>query len=148
MPIKIRGVTELARRLKIDLDRALVPAYVAIAEVIRNEIAPYPPAIPAKDKRWYERGYGSKYRRKDGGITGRKTSEMLGRRWDVQAGPVSAVVRNNASYAPFVHDDERQAAVHRRTGWVTDRQAVDRVARSGAWDRILGTAVRKTLGID
>lgn len=148
MAVRVRGATELAKQLNVDLQRKLVPAYVAIAELVRNEIAPYPPAIPAKDKRWYERGYGTKYRRKDGGITGRKTSEMLGRRWEVRAEGRGATVRNSASYAPFVHGDNDQAAIHRYTGWVTDYEATSTVARSGAWEAILGAAVRRLLNID
>ncbi len=143
--VKLRGVTQLARRLRGNLDETLQPAYVAIGELVRGAVAPYPPAPPPTEPSWYERGYGGKYRRRDGRITGRKTSEMLGRRWSVTARSKGAVVQNAASYAPFVHDAEKQNRVHAVRGWVTDRQAIDRVVRSGAWERMVRTAVFKAI---
>ena len=146
MAVKIRGVAALARRLKGNLDETLKPAYVAIGELVRGEVAPDPPALPPRDPSWYERGYGGRYRRRDGRVTGRRTSEMLGRRWSVTARGRGAVVENSASYAPFVHNAERQNRVLGTRGWVTDRQAIDRVVRSGAWERMVTTAVYKALG--
>lgn len=145
MAVKIRGVAALARRLKGNLDETLKPAYVAIGELVRGEVSPYPPAIPPRDPSWYERGYGGRYRRRDGRVTGRKTSEMLGRRWAVTARGKGAVVTNSASYAPFVHSAEKQNRVHAARGWVTDRQAIPRVVNSGAWERMVRTAVNKAL---
>lgn len=145
MAVKLRGVAALARRLKGNIDEALRPAYVAIGELVRGEVAPYPPALPPSEPSWYERGYGGKYRRRDGRVTGRKTSEMLGRRWSVTARGRGAVVENSASYAPFVHSAERQNRILGARGWVTDRQAIDRVVRSGAWERMVTTAVNKAL---
>ena len=147
MAVKIRGATQLAKRLAGNLNDTLRPAYVAIGELVRGEIAPYPPAPPPSAPSWYERGYGTKYQRKDGRITGRKRSEMLGRRWAVTARGNGALVTNSASYAPFVHDAEKQNRVHAARGWVTDRQAIDRVVRSGAWERMVTTAVYKALNL-
>lgn len=145
MTVKIRGVAALARQLKGNLDQTLKPAYVAIAELVRSEVAPYPPAVPPSPPSWYERGYGTKYRKRDGGVTGRKTSQMLGRRWSVTARGNGAVVENSASYAPFVHSYEQQTLLHGARGWVTDREAIQRVVNSGAWERMLITAVNKAL---
>lgn len=96
---------------------------------IEGKIKPYPAASeansPAND-RWYERGFGSRWKRKDGSIGGRKSSETLGRRWTIKAknNGLTVMIGNNASYAPFVHDKDKQAAFHQRRGWKTAQDVV------------------------
>jgi hypothetical protein len=82
--------------------------------------------------RWYERGWGSKYRRLDGVITGKKTSEVLRAQWSTKSRDkgLTRVVGNSASYAPWVHAAEEvngkgpQASFHKRRGWKTDEQVL------------------------
>jgi len=59
---------------------------------------------------------------------------------------IGAIVGNTATYAPAVQHYKEQAWFHRRTGWVTDKQAVDKAIQTGAVDRIVQMAVRKVLG--
>lgn len=146
MPIKINGVAALARELRVDFDRSMAPAYLAVGELVRAEIAPYPPAPPYTPPSWYERGYGTRYQNRNGRKSGRKTSEMMGRRWDVRSrGDGSALVINTASYAQWVHSYDRQARVHTRRGWMTDRMAVQRVERGGAMRKVIEARLQKLL---
>jgi hypothetical protein len=99
----------------------------AVGLHIKGKIDKYPPATeansPGDDRRsWYERGYGPKWRRKDGSVGGKKTSEMLGRRWTVNASSSQVVIGNNVSYGPYVQDEEHQADFHKRRGWKTAQQ--------------------------
>lgn len=116
--------------------------------MLKNFIAQYPLASEANtpyQRRWYERGYGPKWMRKDGSVKGLKTSETLGRKWSVVArSDTEVVVGNNASYAPFVQSAEKQANFHRQRGWRTDDMAIKETApkivamAQREIDRILG----------
>jgi hypothetical protein len=145
--IEVTGLDEVVKRLGKDLRPALKKAALAIGEEIRGKIAVYPvqPA-PVNPSRWYQRGYGSKWRRKDGSIGGRATSEQLGQKWATRAKGWGAVVGNPASYAPWVQSEEKQAAIHKATGWVTDAKAAEAVVRSGVVKEIVEEAVVKELG--
>lgn len=96
---------------------------------LKDYIAKYPKSTIANDPRartWYERGYGPKWRRRDGSIGGSKTSETLGRRWTtrVEDSGRRGIVGNNASYAPFVQAEEQQASFHKARGWRTDAETL------------------------
>jgi hypothetical protein len=113
---------------------------------IEGRVRPYPPATYANqprswtsggDNRWYERGYGPKWVRKDGSINGRKTSRFLGRQWTREIsiypngvsqmgirGPVAeAIMGNSAPYVNYVQG-RKQARFHAERGWVTLDDAV------------------------
>jgi hypothetical protein len=102
------------------------------AQNIKAYISKYPPATMANAQqpypgRWYQRGFGPRWSLVGGGVSGRKTSETLNRRWSVkktQAG-FGAIIGNNASYAKYVHSDEDQARFHSLRGWITDKQAIE-----------------------
>lgn len=147
MEVEIKGVRELARKLNESIERTVQPALVAVGAVLQNIIAPYPAApTPKRDNQWYERGYGTKYRRKDGTITGRKTSQFLNRSWSVEPkGARQVIVANRATYAKWLHLEQTQTRQHQRTGWITDRTAVDRASASGDIIRIVDTALQQVL---
>ncbi len=123
--LEIRGIDELERKLgKVEAALRLGPILRAAALSIKNEVARYPrhtiansPANPTG--RWYERGFGPRWMRRDGSVGGSRTSETLGRRWTTRASPREARIGNNASYAPFVQGRDQQAAFHARRGWKT-----------------------------
>jgi hypothetical protein len=124
---------------------------------------------PANPKgRWYERGYGPRWwvsgevglsagysgksatgRRREvlalskrGAIHGRATSEMLNRSWHVeQTGPVRFVISSNASYAGQLHRFGEQARWAKSRGWLTDRDAVRAIVRSGRAEKIVTAAI-------
>lgn len=127
--IEIKGLDKTLRKLSH-------PAHVAAAKRglqagavhIKGTVDEYPPATEANSPgqpRWYERGYGPRWRRKSGGIGGRKSSETLGRKWTVASrnAGLTQIVGNAVSYGPFVQDEDRQASFHKRRGWGTIQKA-------------------------
>lgn len=142
-----------------DLVRGLPPAVQAAAvgylEAFRNTLTPYPPASEANRPnargRWYERGYGPRWTRKDGGTGGAKTSQMLGRSWQVAPTATGAHLWSRATYAGAVHRDPRsalrptQVGFHGRRGWRTTADAYGELAARRIWERLLITACRKVL---
>lgn len=151
MNVQIVGLDRVRRSMAISVKPALRAITKAVAAQVQGEIAPYPPASAANrpggpGSRWYERGYGSRWRRMDGSIGGRPTSETLGRRWSISGwGGIGAVVRNIASYSIYVHDHGYRAWFHKRRGWVSDKEAVDKVMSSGVVDRIVDAALVRLL---
>ena len=107
-------------------------ASLVIASAIQDRIAPYPSPRPGQR---YIRGYG---------FPGRRTSEMLGRRWGIKKEPRGARLYNTASYASYVHSDADQARIHKGR-WITDKTAVDSVLSDGTAENILIQAIRKAL---
>ena len=110
---------------------------------LKATVSEYPGASVANqpNHRWYERGYGPRWSRKDGSIGGRKTSEMLNRSWGIARKSWGAIVGSRASYSPVVHSHKEQARSHRARGWVTDKMAVDKLLKSGKVDRAVKAAV-------
>lgn len=121
--------------------------------------------------RWYERGYGPRWwvagegvsagyagkskggQRREvlqaarrGRVEGRKTSEMLNRSWHVEkVGELRYKIFSHASYAPRLHAHGEQADWAKRRGWVTDREAIVYVIRSGKAQQIIIGAVMRRL---
>jgi hypothetical protein len=128
--VDVNDLRKLAK--KLDIEDAFKDGLFAAATYIKGVISEYPPATAANlpqpyPARWYERGFGTKYKTKDGTIKGNKTSEILGKRWTVKKldNGNDAEVGNNASYAPFVQDKTRQAKKHKQTGWPTVQQVAE-----------------------
>lgn len=145
--ITAEGFRELIRQLMIDMAPQLQAAALVIASEIQDRIAPYPPPPPwaGQTTRWYERGYGPRWRRADGSVGGRKTSEMLGRRWDIQEKPLGAELRNLASYSGYVHGARTQSKLMDQLAWKTDAIAIGEVERLGIIEREVEAAIRRTL---
>ena len=128
----IKGMNKLLRKLDtVAKLRGAKRGLKSGALHVKGKIAKYPPSTTANSPgnptgRWYERGWGSRYKRIDGVMTGKKTSETLGRKWTTaerNAG-LTHIIGNNASYAEFVHDAEKQAKIHGDRGWKTDEQVL------------------------
>uniref|UniRef100_A0A6M3J4M5 Tail protein n=1 Tax=viral metagenome TaxID=1070528 RepID=A0A6M3J4M5_9ZZZZ len=142
----------LKRALDVRMSPVLSGITMAVIAEIENKLTPYPPSSEANrpggpGSRWYERGYGSRWLTMRGQMRGRKTSQMLGRKWQKQRrGRIGAVLGSPVTYAPYVHHDERQARFHGQRGWVTDKKAVEYVVRSGKVDRIVRQAMTRSFG--
>jgi len=116
-------------RFPAEVDREIRPKLRASTELLRGDIAEYPPATqanrpPGDGHRWYERGFGTRT------VTGKSypTSEMLGRSWTTSVtgrGPWEGRVGTTASYARPVQDEDEQAEIHRGR-WPTVQGAVKR----------------------
>ena len=145
--IRIHVPPDLQRALNAKIKDVVRRASVPIAEEVRGVVAEYPPESEANlpNHRWYERGYGPRWTRKDGSIGGRKTSEMLNRSWGIERKTWGAILGSRASYSPAVHHHKEQARFHKGRGWMTDKAAVDKVIRSGKMDRIVKAAVKRVL---
>ncbi len=129
----------LVKALNTNLQTQVIQvAAFAWAQQVKRIMVVYPPPNVGNRPnlgRWYQRGYGPRWQRKDGTIGGRKTSEMLNRSWAVKREPDGASVGTRVSYSAWVHSSKYQAAVHKRHGWKTDVMAVEE-ARP-AMDRIM-----------
>jgi len=123
--LTIRGGRDIVARIKNAAElREIKRAMKTIAIHIKGQIAQYPKETAANQpgqKYWYERGYGTKYMRRDGSVGGRRTSETLGRKWTigVRNSGLTFVIGNNVSYGPDVQDREKQMSFHKKTGWRT-----------------------------
>lgn len=145
--VRVTVPPDLKRALDGNMQKVVQRASVPITREIHKIVSEYPGASEANrpNHRWYERGYGPRWSRKDGSIGGRKTSEMLNRSWGIQRKRWGMVLGSRASYSPVVHHHKEQAKFHKRRGWVTDKQAVDKMLRSGKMDRIVKAAVKRVL---
>lgn len=134
---EIKGMPQLLRKLD-DLAslNGAKRGLAAGALHIKGIVSQYPPATEANSStmdRWYQRGYGPRWRRRDGTIGGRKTSEALGRKWATESrnAGLTQVIGNNTSYGPWVQAAEKaggkgpQASFHRQRGWKTDEDVIN-----------------------
>lgn len=132
---RVQGAKQLERAFA-DAPRRIMRGLRAMmggaVELIRSGVADYPPETAGNKPRaftsggqntWYQRGFGSKWARKDGSVGEAETSEVLGASWKTEvrgfAAGVRGVVGTKASYAPLVQDEKRQAAAHKRHKWPT-----------------------------
>ena len=153
--IRIEGLDRLQGKLAALEPRRYMTAVMGVClSDIKRDVAAYPPATEANQPRsftsggrntWYERGYGSRWVRKNGSIGGRHTSELLGRSWTtrVEQGGMRGVVGNKVSYGPFVQDEGEQAPFHKARGWTTIQQVAKRQAPRAI--KRIQEAVRKIL---
>jgi hypothetical protein len=132
LTVKINGMAELERKLgKLPAKKWARGALVASANDLVTWTAPYPPA-PAYGvgRSWYERGYGSRWQRRDGSIGGRKTSEDANSAWKVEPkGDLAVLIRNNASYSGYLHDKDAQVGFHKARGWLTVQDMFEKHAK-------------------
>ena len=128
----ITGDAELRRKLaKLKDLKSVVPVLQAATLHVKGKIAEYPEESSANKpggpgSHWYERGYGSKWMRKDGTVNGRQTSETLGRKWTIknEKQGLRWLIGNNVSYGPYVQGDE-QASIHASRHWKTTSQVIE-----------------------
>ncbi len=144
--IEVKGIDSIQAMFAKDLTPAWQAIGLGLAEAIRDEISPYPSAPAKGAKAWYERGYGPRWRRRDGSIGGRKTSETLGRKWMIASrSRMIIALTNTASYAPYVHRAEDQTARHAATGWKTDDAATSAVMASAIPEQLIAAALTHLL---
>jgi len=135
--IEIRGMKEALAKLDRATSDAVIGRIIFSGLVHLNERAmSYPPSTEANQPRgfnsmysirthrpmntWYQRGYGSKWVRKDGSVKGRQSSEQLQQSWTARMrGKYTGVLGNDTTYGPYVQDEKKQARFHRARGWKT-----------------------------
>lgn len=145
----IEGLVEVVSYLTTDLASVLKPVAIGTAKALEDIISPYPDQLtPIDPDRYYERGYGPRWIRKDGSTGGKKTSERLNTRWAVRPyGALGAALLNLASYAPFVHALDEQAGIHADAGWVTDDEAIAEIEAAGTVETLLNAAIAHTFNL-
>jgi hypothetical protein len=132
----------VAKLFAANLGEPVQRGAMAIAAAIQHEVAPYPPPPPRRPgKSYYVRGRGML------SSTGKllSSSEMLNRKWSIKAIAWGARLTNTASYAGWVHG-KRQAKIHKKTGWVTQRAGIDKVLKSGNAKALMLKAITEGLG--
>ena len=155
--VKITVPPDLQRALGADMRKAVKRASLDLANELERTMSDYPPPSEANkprgwgsaigiasrkaQNRWYERGYGPRWVRKDGSWGGRKTSAQLEHSWNVASKGWGAIVGSDAPYSPAVQHYKEQAWFHKARGWVTDKMAVDKLLASGKVDRAVKAAV-------
>jgi len=131
--MKLEGLDKLERKLgPLRAGKHWKQLLESGGDMLRDYINVYPPLSNANTKqgpggRWYERGYGPRWARKDGSVGGMKTSEDLRHSWAVSANSKRAIVGTNVSYAKAVQSAEHQAPFHAKRGWPTDQEAIDKM---------------------
>lgn len=147
--IRIQNLDKVKRVLSTEFKPALRTATEAIAQQIQSEVAPYPAATVANSpaqRRWYERGFGQRWRTKSGAVHGRRTSQMMNRHWGIaRSGQVGATLSNIATYSPYLHDADKQVRWAAPRGWRSDEYAIKRVVDTGAARRIVVQAIMAAL---
>jgi hypothetical protein len=123
--VVIKGLDEVTRKIdNLEDLKKLKPALEGAAEHVEGVVKEYPPKSEANDprrRRWYQRGYGSKYRRKDGSVKGYKTSKILAKQWSTKRKRrgFTQIIGNPVSYGPYVQSRAKQAKFHEARGWKT-----------------------------
>ncbi|MCZ2459158.1 MAG: hypothetical protein LC128_05990 [Chitinophagales bacterium] len=129
--IDTRELAKIAESL--DIMPAFKSGMYAAGIYLKGVISEYPSSSSANQPkpypgRWYERGYGTRYIKKSGGMGGKKTSETLGKRWTVKksnAG-MTVTVGNNTSYGKWVQGHNTQAQFHKVRNWKTTGDVADK----------------------
>lgn len=139
LTVTVEGLAALQAKLNrvANVGAVLRTPFVQTASDIRTHMKEYPPAseanMPRPGHTYYKRGYGPIYvRKRDGGMTGRKTSQMLNRSWTTQnvftENSAQVTIGTRVSYARYVHWGPKQARFHKARGWRTVQDAARKYA--------------------
>ena len=124
--VNVQGLDRVQRMLhKADANAALIVGLEFGIKDLEQKVGKYPPVseanVPNAAGRWYDRGYGSRYTRKDGSIGGRLTSHPLKDGWGsklFKGNSPRGEVWNNAKYSAAVQGSKTlQNRIHARRGW-------------------------------
>lgn len=127
--IEIKGLDKLKWKMQGVMPAVKVGIKAGTLHV-KGKVAIYPKATIANDpsqQRWYERGWGSKWHLKSGGWHGKKSSEMLGKKWtiEIRNDGLTGVIGNNVSYGPYVQSPDKQASALKKIGWKTTEEVAE-----------------------
>lgn len=109
MSIQIKGVAELIAKLgRMAATQVLEPPMQRAVYRLQARMQDYPPA--PRNSRYIRTG-------------------TLGRRWTTRitksGDGITGTVGNNTAYGPLVQSERFQTRTHKRTGWRTDKNAID-----------------------
>lgn len=101
---------------------------------LKDRYIVYPPAGPwnrepgvNNSKHWYQRKFGSRWRKMDGTIGGNNTSQDLQVSWrhEINADAYSASVFTDVTYAPYLYDPEQRVHWAASHGWEDTNEIAD-----------------------
>lgn len=122
-------IQEILSRLKLVIDNPTSRRRVLIRSVLelKDLAAGYPVAgrwnsNPGTkgDGRWYQRGFGSRWMRKDGTTGGKDTSQRLQKNWKTevqQQDEFTASAYTEVTYAPYLLDTDQRVNWAASHGW-------------------------------
>ena len=149
--IQIIGLEKIRKHFDA-IEPALKTAIKAATLHVKGKVAKYPPSSEANipfQRRWYERGWGSKWMIKNGTWHGNKSSEMLGRKWTIEMrnNGMEGVIGNNVNYGPDVQGGadapHPQTAPLKRIGWKTTDEVAEEEQETVM--RYISDAIEKAL---
>lgn len=150
--VRLEGVKDVLTRLSaVERERVIQAITFTAGELLRDVIAPYPPP-PKHPLAWASPQQRMAYiaMRRAAGLPLRYVrpadpmSQRLFQSWTVM--PVDrhdALVSNRATYAYWVQSAEGQQPFHKKTGWITDVEAIKRLVASGDIERAAADIVRR-----
>ncbi len=148
LSFEFKGADELLAKLA-KFPGVIPAATRAIAEALKNIITVYPGPVhrpivwasPAQRAAYIakrrEAGLGPYVRNSD------PFSQRLGASWATANRGNSAIVGTRVTYAPWVQSDKQQQPMHKATGWVTDKQAIEKAREERVAERVWGQVVEK-----
>lgn len=148
MTFEIKGDADLLRKLERFHPDVIPAATRAIAEALKGYLAKYPGPVH-KPIHW------ASFRQRTAYIAQRRAaglgpyvrnsdpfSQRLGPSWATANRGQDAVVGTRVTYAPWVQSEAQQQPMHKATGWVTDKQAIDQAKQERVaervWDQVVG----------
>jgi hypothetical protein len=149
LDFEIKGDTALIRKLSRFHPEVIPAATRAIAEALKGYLAKYPGPVH-KPIKWVSMRQRTAYiaQRRAAGLgpyvrNSDPFSQRLGPSWATQNRGIDAVVGTRVTYAPWVQSDKQQQPMHAATGWVTDKQAIEKAQAAHVADRIWKQIVEK-----
>ena len=147
--LRVTGLDSARRRLGGNFGPMIQTGTEAVAIAIEGEIAPAPGPVKypiqwesAKERKAY-------FALRKGRLPYVRESDFMSQQmlkgWVIEKWQqLGAILRNTASYSRYV-SGSIQKPYHRNTGWVTAKQAVDKVIESGEASRLILEAIRVAL---
>lgn len=149
LSISMTGQDALIRKLERFHPDVIPAATRAIAEALKGILAKYPGPVK-RPIQWASRAQRTWYiaeRRRQGLGPYRRNSDpwsqRLGASWATANRGQDAVVGTRVTYAPMVQSDKMQQPMHRNTGWITDKSAIQQAQRERVSERVWGQVVGK-----
>ena len=163
LTFEIKGDDALIRKLARFHPEVIPAATRAIAEALKGYLAHYPGPVKhpirwasRKQRAWYhamrkEQGLPLAYTRNSDPMSQRlgasASTANVGNRqvggWSTDNRGMDAVVGTRVTYAPWVQSAEKQQPMHAATGWITDKQAIEKAQAAHVADRIWKQIVEK-----
>ena len=142
MTLEIKGDAALIRKLERFHPEVIPDTTRAVAEALKGFLAKAPGPVhkpiqwaSRRQKVWYAAarkaaGLGPYVRNSD------PWSQRLGPSWATANRGIDAVVGTRVTYAPWVQSEAQQQPMHKATGWVTDKQAIEKAQQERVAERV------------